>query len=183
MLPYHDRDNPNNLIEHTGGGEVVTAIFGAELAMTPGVEILWPGLGQADHNRLLSQSEALELARRSGADFVLRGQVVEFRRAQSVPSFYSALISTAMLAAQMFLAEFSGVDVATEVYRVSDGACVMSRRDRSQQKYVVQAEKTVRRMAGAVALSVSGTMTASAPERMEPLIDTLEPRTINDFTN
>ena len=178
MLPYHDRDNPNNLIPHTGGGEVVTGIFGASLAARPEVRLLWDATGQATHSRLVDANEAIGMGRIAGADYVVRGQVVEFRRAQSVPSLYSAVISTAVLAAQMVFAEMSGVDVATEVYRVSDGRCVMSRRDRAQQKYVVQAEKTVRRLAAGAIESLVEVMTATDPEAMDPLLDTLSPVTV-----
>jgi hypothetical protein len=181
ILPYHDRENENNLIPNTGGGEVVTTLYGTQLALDPGITLMWDGTGMATHNRLLSRDEAVEMGRLAGADYVMRGQVVEFRRAQSVPSFYSAMISTAMLAAQMFFAEMSGVDVATEVYRVSDGLCVMSRRDRSQQKYVVQAEKTVRRLAAGMADSVSRAIRAEEPEEMDPLIDSVQP--VGLFTN
>jgi hypothetical protein len=178
MLPYHDRDNPNNLIPHTGGGEVVTSIFGASLAARPEVRLLWDATGQATHSRLVDVNEAIGMGRIAGADYVVRGQVVEFRRAQSVPSLYSAVISTAVLAAQIVFAEMSGVDVATEVYRVSDSRCVMSRRDRAQQKYVVQAEKTVRRLAVGAVESLVEVMTATDPEAMDPLIDTLSPVTV-----
>lgn len=175
VLPYHDRENPINLIPRTGGGEVVTTLYGARLALESDVQVLWDASGQLSHGRLIDKAEALQLGQMVGADFVIRGQVVEFRRAQSVPSFYSAVISTAALAAQIFFAETSGVDVATEVYRVSDGRCVMSRRDRSQQKYVVQAEKTVRRLAEGMAVGVLDSMRAKEPETMDPLIDGLEP--------
>lgn len=178
ILPYHDRANPNNLINHTGGGEVVTTLYGTQLGADSGIQVMWDASGQATHNLLLTRDEAIRMGRLAGADYVVRGQVVEFRRAQSVPSFYSAVISTAMLAAQMFFAEMSGVDVATEVYRVSDGMCVMSRRDRAQQKYVVQAEKTVRRMAANMAASVIDAVKAGVPEAMDPLIDELEPVTV-----
>lgn len=178
ILPYHDRPNSNNLIANTGGGEVVTTLFGTQLAGDPGITLLWDGSGQATHDRLVSREEAISMGRLADADYVMRGQVVEFRRAQSVPSFYSAVISTAVLAAQIFFAEMSGVDVATEVYRVSDGLCVMSRRDRSQQKYVVQAEKTVRRMAAAMAEGVGAVVRESGPEGMDPLIDELTPVTM-----
>ncbi len=173
LLPYHDRDNPDNLVLHTGGGEVVTALFGSRLATEPGVQVLWAGGPEYSHQRLLSIGEALNYARAAGVDYVVRGQVVEFRRAQSVPSFYSAVISTALLAAQIFFAEISGVDVATEVYRVSDGMCVMSRRDRSQQKYVVQAEKTVRRLADGMTADVVSAMRNPNALAMDPLIDSL----------
>ncbi len=156
----------------------MTTLYGARLALDPGITLMWDGTGLATHDRLVSREEAVEMGRLAGADFVLRGQVVEFRRAQSVPSFYSAVISTAVLAAQMFFAEMSGVDVATEVYRVSDGVCVMSRRDRSQQKYVVQAEKTVRRLATGMAESVGRVVREEAPEEMDPLIDDLQPVTV-----
>ena len=178
VLPYHDRENPNNLIPNTGGGEVVTSIFGASLAARPEVRLLWDATGQATHNRLIDVDEAISMGRIAGADYVVRGQVVEFRRAQSVPSLYSAVISTAILAAQIVFAEMSGVDVATEVYRVSDGRCVMSRRDRAQQKYVVQAEKTVRRLAAGAIESLVEAMTSAEPEAMDPLIDTLSPATV-----
>ncbi|MCD8141420.1 MAG: hypothetical protein LUE17_16930 [Planctomycetaceae bacterium] len=178
ILPYHDRENENNLIANTGGGEVVTTLYGTQLALDPQIQIMWDGTGQATHHRLISREEAIEMGRLAGADYVVRGQVVEFRRAQSVPSFYSAVISTAVLAAQMFFAEMSGVDVATEVYRVSDGMCVMSRRDRAQQKYVVQAEKTVRRMALGMADSVAAVIRAGEPEAMDPLIDELTVATV-----
>ena len=178
LLPYHDRDNENNLIANTGGGEVVTTLYGTQLALDPGLRVMWDATGMATHNRLLSIDEALELAQLAGADYVMRGQVVEFRRAQSVPSFYSAVISTAVLAAQVFFAEMSGVDVATEVYRVRDGECIMSRRDRAQQKYVVQAEKTVRRLAIGMADSVSRALRDPNPETMDPLIDEVEPVTV-----
>ena len=178
LLPYHDRDNPNNLIVNTGGGEVVTTFYGAQLAQDPDVRLLWDGSGQVTHDRLVDRTEAIALGKISGADYVVRGQVVEFRRAQSVPSFYSAMISTAVLAAQIFFAEFSGVDVATEVYRVSDGRCVMSRRDRAQQKYVVQAEKTVRKLAAGMAKGVAAAVKEDDPEEMDPLIDFLEPLTV-----
>lgn len=178
VLPYHDRENSNNLISRTGGGEVVTSLYGTQLAMDPGLLILWDASGQATHDRLLDKGEAIRMGRMVGADYVVRGQVVEFRRAQSVPSFYSVVISTAVLAAQMFFAEFSGVDVATEVYRVSDGACVMSRRDRAQQKYVVQAEKTVRRLAAGMAAGISKAIRSDNPEIMDPLIDDLVPLTV-----
>ncbi len=175
ILPYHDRPNSHNLIPNTGGGEVVTTLFGTQLALDSGITLLWDGSGQATHDRLEGKDEAIMMGRLAGADYVIRGQVVEFRRAQSVPSFYSAMISTAVLAAQIFFAEMSGVDVATEVYRVSDGMCVMSRRDRSQQKYVVQAEKTVRRMAAEMADSVGFVVRQTRPMPMDPLIDELSP--------
>lgn len=173
VLPYHERENPDNLIAHTGGGEVVTALFGAKLAMQPGVQVMWSGGNTYTHNYLASKDEAIAYGMMAGVDYVVRGQVVEFRRAQSVPSFYSAVISTAVLAAQIFFAEMSGVDVATEVYRVADGKCVMSRRDRSQQKYVVQAEKTVRRMAASMATEIAAAVKDPAAEEMDPLIDEL----------
>ena len=178
LLPYHDRDNPNNLITNTGGGEVVTTLYGTQLALDPGVQLLWDASGLASHDRLVDRDEAVQLGKLVGADYVVRGQVVEFRRAQSVPSFYSAVISTAVLAAQIFFAEMSGVDVATEVYRVSDGACVMSRRDRAQQKYVVQAEKTVRRLAAGMAESVGKVIRNPSTDLMDPLIDDLTPVTV-----
>ncbi len=175
LLPYHDRPNPNNLIPHTGGGEVVTTLYGTQLSQDPGVQVLWDASGQASHDRLLDKDEAILMGKMVDADYVVRGQVVEFRRAQSVPSFYSVVISTAVLAAQIFFAEMSGVDVATEVYRVSDGACIMSRRDRAQQKYVVQAEKTVRRLANGMASSVIKAMKQENPDVMDPLIDEITP--------
>ncbi|MCC8191283.1 MAG: hypothetical protein LIP77_11740 [Planctomycetes bacterium] len=175
VLPYHDRENPNNLIANTGGGEVVTTLYGTQLAQDPGVRVVWDASGQVSHDRLVDRQEAVLLGQLVGADYVVRGQVVEFRRAQSVPSLYSAVISTAVLAAQIFFAEFSGVDVATEVYRVADGRCVMSRRDRSQQKYVVQAEKTVRKLAAGMAKSVTAAIARPDPEEMDPLIDTVTP--------
>ncbi|MDR1613492.1 MAG: hypothetical protein LBT97_12030 [Planctomycetota bacterium] len=178
FLPYHDRENPNNLIRNTGGGEVVTALFGARLAMEKNIQVLWPEEWFAGHDRIPGIDEALQLGRMSGVDYVVRGQVVEFRRAQSVPSFYSAMISTAVLAAQIMFAEISGVDVATEVFRVSDGKCVLSRRDRSQQKYVVQAEKTVRKLAIGVASAVSGAVLDPPGQAMDPLIDDIQPVTI-----
>jgi AAA ATPase containing von Willebrand factor type A (vWA) domain len=173
ILPYHERENPDNLIAHTGGGEVVTALFGAKLAMEPGVQVMWSGGNTYTHNYLASVDEAIAYGRMSGVDYIVRGQVVEFRRAQSVPSFYSAVISTAVLAAQIFFAEMSGVDVATEVYRVADGRCIMSRRDRSQQKYVVQAEKTVRKIATSMANDIAAVMKDPAATEMDPLIDGL----------
>ncbi len=173
VLPYHERENPDNLIAHTGGGEVVTALFGAKLAMEPGIQVMWSGGNTYTHNYLASKEEAIAYGMLAGVDYVVRGQVVEFRRAQSVPSFYSAVISTAVLAAQIFFAEMSGVDVATEVYRVADGKCVMSRRDRSQQKYVVQAEKTVRRMAASMATEIAAAVKDPVAEEMDPLIDSL----------
>ncbi|MDR0361901.1 MAG: hypothetical protein LBJ46_04340 [Planctomycetota bacterium] len=175
FLPYHDRENPSNLIPHTGGGEVVTALFGARLAMEQGMQVMWPEGWFVSHDRLPTVDEAIQIGSMAGVDYVVRGQVVEFRRAQSVPSFYSAVISTAVLAAQMVFAEMSGVDVATEVYRVSDGKCVVSRRDRSQQKYVVQAEKTVRKLAIGMAASVSKAVLDPAAEAMDSLIDGIEP--------
>ncbi|MCC8108789.1 MAG: hypothetical protein LIQ30_07035 [Planctomycetes bacterium] len=175
ILPYHDRPNPNNLIDNTGGGEVVTTLYATQMAMDPGIRMLWDATGQATHDRLVSREEALAMGRLAGADYVMRGQVVEFRRAQSVPSLFSAVISTAVLAAQVFFAEMSGVDVATEVYRVKDGMCVMSRRDRAQQKYVVQAEKTVRRIADNLAASTIPVLFEADPEEMDPLIDELTP--------
>lgn len=175
MLPYHERDNPNNLIYNHGGGEVVTTLFGIQLASDAALNLMWDASGKANHNRLVSKDEAIEMGRQAGADYVVRGQVVEFRRAQSVPSFYSAIISTAVLAAQLFFAEMSGVDIATEMYRVSDGICVMSRRDRSQQKYVVQAEKTVRRMAQNMASDIYSVLGNPHQEAMDPLIDVLAP--------
>lgn len=173
ILPYHERENPDNLIAHTGSGEVVTALFGAKLAMEPGVQVMWSGGNTYTHNYLASVDEAIAYGRMSGVDYVVRGQVVEFRRAQSVPSFYSAVISTAVLAAQIFFAEMSGVDVATEVYRVADGKCIMSRRDRSQQKYVVQAEKTVRKIATSMANDIAAVVKDPASSEMDPLIDGL----------
>ncbi len=178
LLPYHDRENPNNLISHTGGGEVVTTLYGTQLSQDPQIQVLWDASGQASHDRLVDRNEAIQLGKMVGADYVIRGQVVEFRRAQSVPSLYSAVISTAVLAAQMVFAEMSGVDVATEVYRVSDGACVMSRRDRAQQKYVVQAEKTVRRLAAGMATGVAKAMKDPNAELMDPLIDEFQPTTV-----
>lgn len=173
ILPYHERENPDNLIAHTGGGEVVTALFGAKLAMESGVQVMWSGGNTYTHNYLASVDEAIAYGRMSGVDYVVRGQVVEFRRAQSVPSFYSAVISTAVLAAQIFFAEMSGVDVATEVYRVADGKCIMSHRDRSQQKYVVQAEKTVRKIATSMATDIAAVVKDPAAPDMDPLIDGL----------
>lgn len=178
MLPYHERDNPNNLIYNHGGGEVITTLFGIQLASDPGLNLMWDATGKATHNRLVSREEALEMGRQAGADYVVRGQVVEFRRAQSVPSFYSAIISTAVLAAQLFFAEMSGVDIATEMYRVSDGMCVVSRRDRSQQKYVVQAEKTIRRMAQNMASDAAAVLRTPHQEPRDPLIDILGPVSI-----
>lgn len=178
MLPFHERDNPNNLIYNHGGGEVVTTLFGIQLASDPGINLMWDATGRATHQRLLSREEAIEMGRQAGADFVIRGQVVEFRRAQSVPSFYSVIISTAVLAAQLFFAEMSGVDVATEMYRVADGMCVMSRRDRSQQKYVVQTEKTIRRMARNMMADTEKVLRAPAKGAMDPLIDVLAPVSI-----
>ncbi|MCC8180301.1 MAG: hypothetical protein LIP23_05245, partial [Planctomycetes bacterium] len=178
ILPYHERENPNNLTQNTGGGEVVTSLYGSQLALDPAVRVMWDSSASVSHDRLVTREEALRLGKLAGADYVVRGQVVEFRRAQSVPSFYSAVISTAVLAAQVFFAEMSGVDVATEVYRVEDGMCVMSRRDRSQQKYVVQAEKTVRRMAKGMAADVALAITDPESEAMDPLIDELSPVTV-----
>ena len=181
LLPYHDRDNPHNLIPHTGGGEVVTSIMGSRLADNPEIQLLWDATGQAGHGRLLDREEAIRMAGIAGADYVVRGQVVEFRRAQSVPSLYSAVISTAILAAQIVFAEMSGVDIATEVYRVSDGRCLVSRRDRAQQKYVVQAERTVRRLAAGAAENIFASLATADPDEMEPLIETLSPATV--FSN
>jgi hypothetical protein len=178
LLPYHDRENPNNLIAATGGGEVVTSIFGASLADLGGVRLLWDATGQATHDRLLTREEVVKMGSIAGADYVVRGQVVEFRRSQSVPSLYSAMISTALLAAQIVFAEMSGVDVATEIYRVADGRCVASRRDRTQQKYVVRAEKTVRRLAAGVTAGLLEILSDDDPETMEPIIDTLSPVTV-----
>lgn len=175
VLPYNDRENQNNLIRNTGGGEVVTTLYGTQLSQNEGIQVLWDSSGQLTHDRLVSREEAIQMGKMVDADFVVRGQVVEFRRAQSVPSFYSAVISTAVLAAQVFFAEMSGVDVATEVYRVSDGECIMSRRDRAQQKYVVQAEKTVRRLATGMATSVASVVQQSNPETMDPMIDEIVP--------
>ncbi len=178
ILPYYDRQNPNNLIANTGGGEVVTTLYGTQLALDPALQVLWDGSGRVTHDRPISRQEALELGRLAKADFVMRGEVVEFRRAQSVPSLFSAVISTAVLAAQVFFAEMSGVDVATEVYRVSDGMCIVSRRDRAQQKYVVQAEKTVRRMAGVMSDDVERAIRNPNVQPMDPLIDELSPVTV-----
>ncbi len=178
ILPYYDRQNPNNLIANTGGGEVVTTLYGTQLALDPALQVLWDASGRVAHDRPIGRQEALELARLAKADFVMRGEVVEFRRAQSVPSLFSAVISTAVLAAQVFFAEMSGVDVATEVYRVSDGVCIVSRRDRAQQKYVVQAEKTVRRMAGVMADDVARAIRNPNLQPMDPLIDEISPVTV-----
>ncbi len=178
ILPYYDRQNPNNLIANTGGGEVVTTLYGTQLALDPALQVLWDASGRVAHDRPIGREEALELARLAKADFVMRGEVVEFRRAQSVPSLFSAVISTAVLAAQVFFAEMSGVDVATEVYRVSDGTCIVSRRDRAQQKYVVQAEKTVRRMAGVMADDVARAIRNPNLQPMDPLIDEISPVTV-----
>jgi len=127
VLPYHDRDNPVNLIEDSGGGAIATSLYSMELARSGAVHLLEPNDPDLGYARLQSPDEAMTHARAAGADFVVRGQVVEFRRAKSVPSFASAAISAALLAAQMILAEVSGVDIATEVYRVEDGALEIGR--------------------------------------------------------
>ncbi len=174
VLPYHERNNPNNLISKTGGGAVVTSIFRMELAKRHFAQIFTPAALAAGHKRLLSIDEVLALGREMGVDYVLRGQVVEFRRAMSVPSLYSVIISTAILAAQILFAEVSGVDIATELWRVSDGKCIYAKRDISKQKYVVQAEKTVRRLAVSNADAIAGVI-AHAPARLpRPLIDAIK---------
>ena len=140
--------------------------------------VSWPGMSPTNKSVYPAGVSGNRFAGKAETRAARAGQVVEFRRAQSVPSFYSAVISTAVLAAQIVFAEVSGVDVATEVYRVSDGMCVMSRRDRSQQKYVVQAEKTVRRIAEGMSAGVAGAMRNPSAEAMEPCIDSLEPMTL-----
>ncbi len=174
VLPFHERPNPNNLIEKTGGGAVVSSLYSMELGRLGFAHLLTPATEAAGHSTLLTPEQALDLARTSGADYVLRGQVVEFRRAMSVPSFYSVLISTALLAAQILFAEFSGVDIATELWRVEDGACVYAKRDASKQKYVVQAEKTVRRLAKQTARDIRQAIRKPPQTAARPLIDTIE---------
>jgi len=179
LLPFHERPNPDNLIEHTGGGEVVTSLFEMELAKEGKVRLIYPPDEVGGHDRLLMPSEALELAKKLGADYVLRGQVIEFRRAMSVPSWYSAIISVAILAAQVMFAEVSGVDIAIEIWRAADGACVFARRNTEIQKYVVQAEKTVRAIAAATVPLIKQAITAKDAPAVAPIIDSivLKPRT------
>ncbi|MBN2713256.1 MAG: hypothetical protein JXR97_12620 [Planctomycetes bacterium] len=173
LLPYQERANPSNLIDKTGGGAVVSSLFTMELGKYDSFRIVNPYEGQADSSRLLTPEEAIALAKELGADYVVRGQVVEFRRAMSVPSIYSAIISTAILAAQVLFAEVSGVDVATEVWRVKDGKCIFAKRDVRKQKYVVQAERTVRRIASITVPELVASMSASTKEFPEPLIDAI----------
>ncbi len=148
ILPYYEKDNPINLIDKTGGGPVVSSIFGMELAKRGKIDVrLGTSLGNVSYGNLIKTAEAIKIGKKEGADYVVRGQVTEFRRAQSVPSLWSAAISLSILAAQVMFAETSGVDIATEVYRVKDGKCIFAKRDISHQKYVVSAEKTVREIA------------------------------------
>lgn len=176
VLPYHERENTANLIPHTGGGAVVTSLLQMELARSGRVRIVEPDGKTATHGALLSVAEALAAGRAAGADYVLRGQVVEFRRAMSVPNLLSAVISTAIVAAQMIFAEMSGVDFATEIYRVEDGACVFAQRDASRQKYVVRTEVTIRRLCQRTVPRILHSLAPSAAAAATPLIDTLEVR-------
>lgn len=173
FLPYHELPNPANLVEKTGGGAVVTSLYQMELARLGSFRLANAQSGQVSSSALLPVEEALSLARQAGADYVVRGQVVEFRRAASVPSLYSVVISTALLAAQVLFAEMSGVDVATEVWRVEDGVCVYAKRDRSRQKYVVQAEKTVRRLAQSTIPELASAINNAPEAGVEPLIDSI----------
>ncbi|MFH0910830.1 MAG: hypothetical protein V1918_04925, partial [Planctomycetota bacterium] len=174
ILPYHERSNPANLIPETGGGAVVTSIYRMELQRQGTLRLCEADEeDMATHKRLLTPREAVVLAQEHGADFVLRGEVVEFRRAKSVPSLWSAAISTAILAAQVFFAETSGVDIATEVYRASDGACVFARRDVSRQKYVVRTEKTVRALAGMNARRLLAAVQHPPSKPVPPIIDAI----------
>lgn len=180
LLPYHDRQNSANFIENTGGGQVVTYLFRMEMEKAGAFHVLCPPPEEAGHQKLLSKEEAIALAKRLGADYVIRGQVIEFRRAKSVPSWYSVVLSWTILAAQMLFAEISGVDIATEVYRVSDQSCILARRDSSYQKYVVQAEKTVRALAPYTIQAMrTAIQRASQGERIAvtPIIDTLPSET------
>ncbi|MCX7934636.1 MAG: hypothetical protein N3A66_05180 [Planctomycetota bacterium] len=178
LLPFHERPNPDNLIAHTGGGEVVTGLFEMELAKDAAFRLIYLPAEAGGHDRLLTPQEALEAAKKLGAAYVIRGQVIEFRRAMSVPSWYSAIISVAILAAQVMFAELSGVDIATEVWRVAGRACVFARRDTEIQKYVVQAEKTVRNIAAVTVPLMKKAMADKEAPAVSPLIDTiiLKPR-------
>lgn len=171
-LPSHDRENPRNLIDDSGGGAVVESIYSLEL-LDRGVRILRPRNPALDYQRLLTPEEAVALGREHEADFVVRGEVVEFRRAMSVPSWWSVVISTAILAAQVLFAEVSGVDLAHEIYRVEDGACVFARRESSHQKYVVRAEVTVRRLAETTVPAMHRALTRPPEEAVAPVIDAI----------
>lgn len=173
VLPYHERHNSANLIEKTGGGAVVTSLFQMELAKLGSFQLISPASPRVSSSALLTPEEAIELAKAEGADFVVRGQVVEFRRAMSVPSLYSAIISTAILAAQVLFAETSGVDIATEVWRVEDGVCVFATRDIAKQKYVVQAERTIRRIANTTIPELASAISNPPADAVAPIIDSI----------
>ncbi|MBN1257340.1 MAG: hypothetical protein JXA52_06505, partial [Planctomycetes bacterium] len=173
VLPYYELPNPSNFVAGHGGGGVVTGLYQMALACTGKVEILEaPGL-YSTHGSIISPEEALALGRELGADFVLRGQVTEFNRAKSVPSMWSAVISVTVLGAQVLFAEVSGVDIATEIYRVSDNTCVYARRDISHQKYVVRAEKTVRNLAALTAPEVVEILENPPEFAIQSLIDSI----------
>ncbi|MHC4870611.1 MAG: hypothetical protein ACYTFY_02085 [Planctomycetota bacterium] len=176
ILPFRERKNPINLIENNGGGPVVTSIYGMELARSGRLNVLHGvNSDKAGFQEPLSSETALKLAADAGADYVIRGEVVEFRRAQSVPSLWSAAISLSILAAQVMFAEVSGVDIAAEIYRVSDGACIYAKRDISHQKYVVSAEKTVRVIAVTNASQMVYAIENNAGQNpVKPLIDSIE---------
>ncbi len=176
VLPFHDRPNPLNPIPSTGGGAVVSALYESALRRARDVEVV-DGAASAPaqaHARRLSVDEALALGREAGAAYVARGEVVEFRRAKSVPSLWSAAISTTILAAQVLFAEVSGVDVAAEVWRVDDGACVYAGRQSSHQKYVVRAEKTVRALARTAARGIRAAVRTEDADPVEPIINEIE---------
>lgn len=175
FLPYHERKNPLNMIEKNGGGPVVTSIYGMELARKGKIDVMLDAVAEkADYYNKVTKEDALAIARAAGADYVVRGEVVEFRRAQSVPSLWSAAISLSILAAQVMFAEVSGVDIATEVYRVSDGECLYVNRQISHQKYVVSAEKTVRMLAGPVATEIMAAINNKDALSATPIIDDIE---------
>jgi hypothetical protein len=171
FLPYNELITHRNFIPHTGGGAVSGSLYEMEMGKAGMAELLESD-DEAGYEKLLTVEEALALGRKMKVDYVVRGQVVEFRRAMSAPSWASAIISTAILAAQILFAEQSGVDIATEVWRVKDGECVFARRDISVQKYVVQAETTVRRLAEAASADMLQAMTPDASP-VAPVIDTI----------
>ncbi len=152
---------------------MVTALLQMELLQTGQVEVIEPQGENVSHAQLLTPAEALEQARQQGAAYVIRGEVVEFSRAMSVPSLASAVVSVWLLGAQLIMAETCGVDIATEVWRVEDGKCIFAKRDTSIQKYVVQAEQTVRKLLQQTAPELVRAALATSLRETAPLIDTI----------
>jgi hypothetical protein len=153
---------------------VVTSLYRMELARAGGVRVIEPEANAVGHSTLPDPEAALEMARKHDADYVVRGQVVEFRRAISEPNAWGSFFSPTVLAARFIVADVSGVDIATELYRVADGACILARRDRSHQKYVVRAENTVRVLAQRTAPVMAALMQTEEAATVEPIIESIE---------